>query len=281
MTSTESIPHSIYLNDTPLHSARQAATSAAPGGEFVQLDGETYYRIANYDQMPPFFMSLISGADHWLFIASNGGLTAGRRNADSALFPYETEDKLVAHADKSGGKSIVRVTRAGRTFLWEPFSERYAGLYRCERHLYKNIAGSRLIFEEINHDLRLTLRTAWHTGDRFGFIRSGWLHNDGDGPCHIALLDGLLNLLPYGATAALQSNFSNLLDAYKRNELDPQTGLGIFALSATLTDRAEPSESLRATVAWQVGLDASHHLLSPRQLDDFRQGRALHAESDL
>jgi hypothetical protein len=38
---------------------------------------------------------------------------------------------------------------------------------------------------------------------------------------------------------------SNLLDAYKRGELDPATGLGIFALSATLTDRAEPSESLQ------------------------------------
>ena len=53
---------------------------------------------------------------------------------------------------------------------------------------------------------------------------------------------------------SLQNTFSNLLNAYKRNELEPDTGLGIFALSATLTDRAEPSESLKATVVWQVGL---------------------------
>ena len=65
------------------------------------------------------------------------------------------------------------------------------------------------------------------------------------------------NLLPLWRDHALQTTMSNLLDAYKRNELDPATGLGIFALSATLTDRAEPSESLKATVAWQVGLDAA------------------------
>ena len=73
--------------------------------------------------------------------------------------------------------------------------------------------------------------------------------NDGDSACQIELLDGLQNLLPYGANAALQTTFSSLMNAYKRNELDPETGVAIYALSATLTDRAEPSESLKATVA--------------------------------
>jgi hypothetical protein len=252
-----------------------------PTGDYVQLLGETYYRICQVDQMPPFFISLVSGADHWLFIASNGGLTAGRTNADSALFPYETEDKITAHSEHTGSKSIVRVTRNGRAYLWEPFSERYAGIYRCERHLYKNIYGNKLILEEVNHDLQLTMHTAWRTGDRFGFIRSGWLQNGGDQACRIALLDGLQNLLPYGATTDLQSSFSNLLDAYKRNELKPTTGLGIFSLSATLTDRAEPSESLQATVAWQTGLDVDCYLLSTRQMDAFRHGHELALEQDV
>lgn len=42
-----------------------------------------------------------------------------------------------------------------------------------------------------------------------------------------------------------------------QNELEPTSGLGIIALSATLTDRAKPSKSLKATVAWQVGLGDS------------------------
>ncbi len=80
------------------------------------------------------------------------------------------------------------------------------------------------------------------------------LQNNLDQPCVVRLLDGVQNLLPYGPTTTLQGTMSNLLDAYKRSEVDDATGLGLFTLSATLTDRAEPSESLKATVAWQVGL---------------------------
>ncbi len=266
----------IMVGSAPLLSHRQPVT-----GSTVQLLGEPYYRIAHYDQMPPFFMSLVSSADHWLFIASTGGLTAGRINADSALFPYETEDKIAAHSEQTGSKTIIRVKRNGRKRLWEPFSNRYAGVYQSDRHLYKNVSSNKLIFEEVNHDLQLTLRIAWRTGDRFGFIRTCWLQNDGDGVYQIDLLDGLQNLLPYGATTALQTTMSSLLHAYKRNELDSVTGLGTFALSATLTDRAEPSESLQATVAWQVGLDDAHTLLCTDQMDGFRYGCSLTTEHDI
>jgi hypothetical protein len=267
---------SILIGNSPI----VCKTLSATGGT-VDLHGETYYRISHYDQMPPFFMSLVSGADHWLFIASTGGLTAGRMNAESALFPYETEDKIAAHHELTGSRSMVRVMRNDTIHFWEPFSNQYAGLYRLERHLYKNIYGNKLIFEEINHDLKLTMRTSWRTTDRFGFVKSGWLQNDGHDACQIELLDGLQNVLPYGTTSALQTSLSSLLNAYKRNELEPETGLGIFALSATLTDLAEPSESLKATVAWQVGLDADCHLLSTKQVEMFRYGRSPRPEHDI
>ncbi|MFZ2361654.1 MAG: hypothetical protein WA040_20100 [Anaerolineae bacterium] len=273
---TSNAKTAIWIGNTPLIDEARSVT-----GEYVHLLGEEYYRIAHVDQMPIFFMSLVSSANHWLFIASNGGLTAGRTNADSALFPYETVDKIQAHGEQTGSKTILRVTLSGRTHLWEPFSERYAGVYRCERHLYKNVYGNKLIFEEINHDLQLAMRVAWRTGDRFGFIRSCWLENRGDNACRVELLDGLQNILPFGATSQLQNGMSNLLDAYKRNELEPASGLGIFALSATLSDRAEPSESLKATVAWQVGLDDVRHLLCSDQIDAFRRGGAITTERDV
>jgi hypothetical protein len=266
----------IQIGSTPLNWETKPVD-----GNYIRIQGEDYYRITNSEQIPPFLMSLVSSSDHWLFIASNGGLTAGRTNADSALFPYETEDKIPAHNEGTGGKTILRVERDGRIYVWEPFSERYAGIYHCQRNLYKNIYGNKLIFEAINHDLQLTMRVAWRTGDRFGFIRTCWLQNDGDAVCQGELLDGLQNLLPYGATAALQSSFSSLLNAYKRSELEESTGLGIFSLSATITDRAEPSESLQATVAWQSGLDAACHLLCSDQVDAFRHGRPIVEEHDI
>ena len=266
----------IWVGNQPIQQTKKAIK-----GTFVEMMGETFYKIAHYDQMPPFFMSLVSSSDHWLFISSSGGLTAGRTNAESALFPYETEDKITAHSELTGDKTIVRVVQNGRSYLWEPFSNKFAGLYKIERHLYKNSCGNILIFEEINHALQLRLRTAWRTGDCFGFIRTCWLENLGEAACQIELLDGLQNLLPYGATTRLQSSMSSLLHAYKRNELDPETGLGIFSLSATLTDRAEPSESLKATVAWQVGLPTPTHLLCTQQVESFRNGRFPVPEYDI
>src|SRR4051812_28222640 len=66
----------------------QQAAAAEIKGEYVTLLDEPFYRIQHYDAMPPFFMSIVSASDHWLFVASTGGLSAGRTNVDQALFPY-------------------------------------------------------------------------------------------------------------------------------------------------------------------------------------------------
>ena len=270
------IPSTLFVGQNPV-----PLNAAVPTGEYVSLLGETFYRLAHCDRLPHFFMSIVSGSDHWLFISSNGGLTAGRANADSALFPYETEDKIYAHADQIGSFTALRVTRGGRTCLWRPFSSSDVSSYRRERHLYKSVAGHQIVFEEINHDLGLTLRTAWRTGDRFGFIRTCWLENHAGDDCDVELLDGLQQVMPHGATSTLQTKFSNLLHAYKRSELEPTAGVGLFTLSATLSDRPEPSESLQATVVWQVGLSNPVHLLCTEQVDTFLHGGEVTAESDI
>ena len=36
------------------------------------------YKIEKIDQMDPFLMSITSSDNHWMFISSNGALTAGR-----------------------------------------------------------------------------------------------------------------------------------------------------------------------------------------------------------
>lgn len=249
-------------------------------GETLQLLGEQFYCIRNYDQMPPFFMSLVSGSDHWMFVSSTGGLSAGRANAESALFPYYTDDKITENAGNTGPLAVLRVTKGGWTYLWEPFSERYAGLYAIERNLYKNSYGDKLIFEETNHDLGLSYRYAWRTSDRYGFVKTAWLVNTSAEARKVELLDGIQNILPTGANTNLQTNLSNLLNAYKRSELEPESGLGMFGLSSTLTDLAEPSEALRTTTVWQAGLERGSVLLSAGQVDCFRRGANIKPEAD-
>ena len=65
-----------------------------PAGAFTSLDGEPYYRIAGYDRMPPFLMSIPSDTDLWMFLSSAGGLTAGRVDPDGSLRARSVEQKI-------------------------------------------------------------------------------------------------------------------------------------------------------------------------------------------
>lgn len=236
-----------------------------------------FFQIKNVDNMEPFFMNVVSGTDLWTFMSSNGGITAGRRSADWALFPYDTDDRVTASAEQTGSKTLVR--RKGDTRCWEPFSVRSEGLFTLERNLYKSRIGNSVIFEEINQDWRVSFRWQWTPGDRFGFQREATLENLSTSTQQLEVLDGIQNVMPCGVPSALQQASSNLVNAYKKTELEPQTGMGLFCLSAIIIDRAEPSEALRCNVAWQTGLEHPVHLLSTAQVAAFRKGQPLQEET--
>ncbi len=250
-------------------------------GKLIDFENEKYYKISNNDSMRPFFMSIVSDSNHWMFIASNGGVTAGRKDASLALFPYYTDDKITEAADITGSKTILRVHKAGKTHLWEPFADRYLGIYNCTRNLYKNSYGNKVIFEEINEDLQLTFRYQWSSSDTYGFVKKSTLINNASNEVNISILDGIQNIMPFGVDTTLQATSSNLVDAYKKNELEASVGLGIYALSAIIVDRAEPSEALKAAVAWSLGLANPTYLVSSLQLDDFRRGKKPVQEEDV
>lgn len=250
-------------------------------GELVSLNGELYYKISNVDYMRPFFMSIVSDSNHWMFISSNGGISAGRKDAESSLFPYYTDDKITESAEMTGSKTIMQVKKDGKTYLWEPFSNRYEGIYSITRNLYKNNFGNKIVFEEINSDLGLTFSYQWNSSDQFGFVKKSSLVNNNSTPIEITVLDGLQNILPAGVNSGLQNSSSNLVDAYKKCELQIENGLGIYALSAFIVDKAEPSEALKANVVWFHGLQNPIHLLSSLQLKYFRKGKEVKQEQDI
>ena len=249
--------------------------------EMVSINGESFYKIENHDKMRPFFMSIVSDSNHWLFISSNGGITAGRKNAEFALFPYYTDDKITEFADITGSKSIFQIHSENQTHIWEPFSVRFNDTYNLSRNLYKNEYGNKIIFEEIHHDFKLTFRYQWSSSNLFGFVKTSELINDSDLDYAITLLDGIQNVLPNGVNSDLQATTSNLVDAYKRNELDLESGLGIFALSAIIVDKAEPSEALKANIVWSLGIDKPTYLLSSLQLAAFRKKLPIYQETDI
>ncbi|MBF2708033.1 hypothetical protein [Flavobacterium soyangense] len=250
-------------------------------GEFVDFDGESFYKIANYDKMDPFFMTIVSNSDHWMFISSNGGLSAGRKNPDLALFPYYTVDKIQDSAEISGSKTILLVTRGSKTSLWEVFSDKYNGVYKIQRNIYKNVYGNKILFEEINEDLGITFSYQWMNSEKFGFIKKSMLINNLESPCSVSVLDGIQNILPAEINQQLQNSLSNLVDAYKKSELVTNTNIGLYMLSSVIVDKAEPSEALSSTVVWSEGLSDAKILLSSSQLKNFRKGLPIEEEKDI
>ena len=249
--------------------------------EMANINGEQYYKIINNDAMRPFFMSIVSDSNHWMFISSNGGLSAGRKNSEFALFPYYTDDKITESADITGSKTIFQISNEGIVLIWEPFSERFTDQYSITRNLYKNSYGNKIIFEEINHDLQLTYRYHWNSSNKYGFVKKSEILNHSNKEYEISILDGLQNIMPYGVNTDLQATTSNLVDAYKRSELHQDTGLGIFALSAIIVDKAEPSEALKANIVWSLGLDNPTYLVSSLQLSNFRKKQKVTQENDI
>lgn len=265
----------MYLGQTPF-----IRNEAPVNGTFVERNGNRYYRIAHVNQMSPFFISLVSHAEHWMFIASNGGLTAGREKEDQALFPYYTDDKIIQSAAHTGPLTAIRVEKAGKTYLWTPFSDSYKGVYSIERHLSKSVWGNELIFEEYNSDLGLRLSYSWRFSASYGFVRSCELRNESSEKLQLELLDGLQNILPYGIDANLQNIRSNLANAYKRSELHQESKLAVYALSAIIVDRAVPAEALKASIAWSSGLPNAQVLLSSDQVETFLSGGTVVEETD-
>jgi len=247
----------------------------------LKVEGENFFCISNHDEMRAFFMSVVSDSNHWMFISSNGGISAGRKSAEYALFPYYTADKITESYDVTGSKSIFQIHLNDSIQIWEPFSERNNSSYKISRNIYKNAIGNKIIFEEINHTFELTFRYEWNNSNIYGFIKKSSLEYKGDKDLRINILDGIQNIMPDGVGSDLQNSTSILVDAYKRNELDLNSGMGIFALSAIIVDRAEPSEALKANIAWSLGLDKPTYLLSSLQLKAFRKGLPIIQEEDV
>ena len=270
------MPEKIYVGDLELFVDNKKVE-----GKQLKIENENFYKISNVDKMRPFFMSIVSNSNHWMFISSTGSLSAGRKNCEFALFPYYTDDKITESSETTGSKTIITVKIKNKKFLWEPFSNRYHGAYKTSRNIYKNTIGNKIIFEEINHDLNIEFSYEWNSTDKYGFVRKSCLKNNSDNSVKINLLDGIQNILPYGVEQGLQNQSSNLVDAYKKCELEEKSKLGIFTLSAIIVDKAEPSEALKANTVWSTELNNTKYLLSSLQLDNFRKGISLVSECEI
>ena len=217
-------------------------------GQFITINGERFYEIANYNEMQPFFISLASDTDLWMYLSSTGGLTCGRRSPSEALFPYYTDDKITENYETTGPRTIINE--------WRPFSEKQQPRYDISRKIAKSTVGNTIVFCEENHTLCLRFSYLWAPAGKHGWVRRATLENLTDKPIDINLTDSILNVLPAGVERKTQNEFSTLVDGYKKTEMVPGTSLALFRMEAILVDRAEPSESLTCNTIYALGLPA-------------------------
>lgn len=241
---------------------------------FVNIDGEPFYKIENYDKMEDFFMTITSSSDIWNFCWSHGGITAGRVNSNHAVFPYATADKVSDSKTVTGPYTVIAVKHDGDVSFWEPFanmlskdSRRFLDNKDIHRSIYKNANGTKVIFEEINDTFALLFRQGWTSSEKFGLVRTVSVENLSPHSVSISVLDGCRNIMSEGATADFQNNNSVLLDAYKKTDFDTDAALALFAYSSIVTDKAEPSECLLANVGWFSC--AGKHFVSEQAVQNF------------
>ena len=103
-----------------LKTTSQEGVKPEASGEFASIDGVRFYVIRDVDKMPPFFISLASPADHWLFVSCTGGLTAGRVSPEGALFPYIPVDRIHESTLHTGSRTMLRVASESRKDLVMP-----------------------------------------------------------------------------------------------------------------------------------------------------------------
>ena len=254
------------------------ATDTSVNGAFVIDETDTWYRINSYDHLAPFFMALAGDSDLWAYLSSAGSLTAGRRDAEGAFLPYETVDKIHLRGEHTGPRTWIQIEDGVHTELWQPFaprSVRPAG----RRSVWKNLSGTRIRFRDEHASGRLTFQYEWFTATGLGLVRSARLEAL-QGPMHVKVLDGVLNLIPPGVGVELSNNMSCLTDAYKWNESAAGGRLGLFTIYAQIWDRAEPKESLTALAAWHAGAPVgAKTMLSARQVEHFCQTGQVGVES--
>ena len=239
-------------------------------GSFAEMDSGEYYKIENVQDMAPFFINIATASDIWIFLSSNGALTAGRQNAEGALFPYETDDRLHL-AVSTGPKTLIRLSDER---IWEPFDVGRDNPYTLQRNIYKRLTGDAILFEEINESIGLVFTYRWESSERYGIVRTACLRNLNDHEVTLTMLDGVQNIIPYGIPQGLADNSSCLTDAYKACERIDGCNLAVYSLTSTIVDTPEPIEVLRANVAWGIG-EASVYLLSIKQISAFCSGSSM------
>ncbi|MEM7681000.1 MAG: hypothetical protein AAF288_03500 [Planctomycetota bacterium] len=242
------------MTTAPDIAAPTADRQGPPPATDTLADRLGWMQIDDAERMRPFFMTVVSASDLWLYVSSRGGLTAGRCEPEQCLFPYETDDRIHLAGGQVG--PVTRLTVQGAAsddaVVWRPFLPPADGPVASES-IRKSLLGHRLVFESTHPELGLSFSYEWTAAQHLGWVRACTLKNTTDAPVRVRVVDGLRSIIPAGVSLRMQQAYSCLINAYRRAQVTEQ-GLGLYYLETAPSDLAQPSESLRCNTVWHAGL---------------------------
>ncbi len=239
--------------------------------EWVVDQGRDFAVIEGLEDFDPFFLSLATVTNQWLFCSSNGALSAGRENPEKALFPYLTVDKILGNWNVTGPFSAVECDGE----IWHPFWPTTTHRSPVRRRLLKSDLGDELVFEEVHEKWQLRFSYRWQLSGKYGFVRKVRITNEGDSDRDFRIIDGLQDLQVSGVSHRLHLELSCLADAYRMSELTSGGALMIHRLASGIVDAPIPLESLKATTVWTAGFEEAQAYLSRQDAEEFlKTGRS-------
>lgn len=239
--------------------------------EWELREGREFAVIDHLEGFEPFFLSMATVTNQWLFCSSNGSLSAGRENPEKALFPYLTVDKILGNWNATGPFTAIECDGE----IWHPFWPTSIHTAPVRRRLLKSFLGEELIFEEWHEALKLRFSYHWQLSGKFGFVRKVKVTNEGDEARDFRIVDGLQDLQVSGVSQRLHLDLSCLADAYKMSEVCCEGRLMIHRLASGIVDAPIPLESLKATTVWTSGFSDARPFLSRRDAEQFLTSGAI------
>lgn len=199
--------------------------------------------IENYDKARTFasFLPGIAGTGGipmWAFYVNRGQVMGsfGVKDRDSTIMEFFPAHTMYQNVERKGFRTFIKY--GGK--IHEPFSSISADEYSRKLIIEKNIV--RIVEENRTMGLRVTVTYFTMPGESYAaIVRKVEIENLEGGTKEIELLDGLPQILPFGARNDEFQEMSNLVKAWFE-VYNTENNIAFYKLRASTADTVEVSE---------------------------------------
>lgn len=214
-------------------------------GNTHPLDPSNRYVFNAYQDQRPFasFLPGIAGPTGipmWVFYVNRGQAIAsfGIESKDAPLMEFQPANKSYQSTPYTGFRTFLKTNRGGQSGFYEPFA--IAGKSgAAEQKMVVGANELELVETNAEMGLRTTITYFILPGENFAALaRVLNIHNTGDSPISLEILDGLPALIPYGVSNSLLKEINRTIESWME-VYNLEARIPFYHLRASVVDRVE------------------------------------------